>query len=59
MKERQTIIKGKSRQRSAAMRKRLTEARLLVRKRVPATVSLVDELIAERCEESRRESDRH
>ncbi len=45
------------RQRRATLRKRVPKAQQLVRSRVPPTVSLVDELIAERREEARRESD--
>jgi hypothetical protein len=57
MKERRTTIEKNRKQRRASLREQLAEAQQLVRKRVPPTVSLVDELIAEHREESRRESD--
>jgi len=41
------------------LQRRLAKARRLLRKLIPPTVSLVDELIAERREEARRESDPH
>jgi hypothetical protein len=46
-------------QRRTTPREQLTEAQQLVRKRIPATVSLVADLIAERREEARREADQH
>jgi AbrB family looped-hinge helix DNA binding protein len=41
--------------RMTTLRQRLAKARQIVRKHVPATTSLVDELIAERREAARRE----
>jgi len=58
MKERHDTIKENRRQRRATLREQLATSQQLVRKGVPPTVSLVDELTAERREESRRESDR-
>lgn len=57
MKERPSTIKENPKQRRATLREQLGKAQQLLRKRVPPTVSLVDELIAERREESLRESD--
>lgn len=57
MKERRTTVEEDRKQRRATLREQLAKAQQLVRKGVPPTVSLVDELIAERREESRRESD--
>jgi hypothetical protein len=59
MKERRTTTEQNRQQRRANLRERVAKAQQLVRKRVPATVSLVDDLIAERREESSRESDPH
>ena len=58
MKERLTTIEKNRRQRRANLHEQLVRTQQLVRKCVPRTVSLVDELIAERREEARRESDR-
>jgi len=55
MKERRTTIEENRKQRRAALREQLAKGQQLVRKRVPPTVSLVDELIAERREESQQE----
>jgi hypothetical protein len=55
MKERRTTIKENRRQRRSVLGE-LTKGQQLVRKLVPPTVSLADELIAERRGESRRES---
>jgi hypothetical protein len=55
MKERRT---KESEQRQAALRKRIADAQRIVRKHVPANVSLADELIAERREEARREAEK-
>jgi len=55
MKER-SAIKQDRRQRGVTLREQLAKAQQLVRRRIPPTVSLVDELIAERREESSRES---
>jgi hypothetical protein len=57
MKERRTKLEENRKQRRATLRERLAKGQQLVRQRVPPTVSLADELIAERREESRRESD--
>jgi len=56
MKERRSTIEENRRQQRAILRKRLAKAQQLLQKRVPSTVSLVDELIAERREESRQDS---
>jgi uncharacterized membrane-anchored protein YhcB (DUF1043 family) len=50
-----TRVNKKNELRMAALRKRLAKAQQIVRKHVPRSVSLVDELIAERREEARRE----
>jgi len=47
----------KNSRRTINVRQRLAKARRLLRKRIPPTVSLVDELISERREEARRESE--
>jgi hypothetical protein len=57
MKQRRTAVEKNRKRRRATLREQLAKAQQLVRKRVPPTVSLVGELIAERREESRRESD--
>ena len=57
MKERRATFEENRKQRRATLHRQLAKAQELVRKCVPPTVSLVDELIAERREESRRESD--
>lgn len=44
--------------RITTMERRLARARRIIRKYIPADVSLVDELIAERREAARREYDR-
>jgi len=54
MKERQT---KESDERQAVLRKRIADAQRILRKHVPANVSLADELIAERREEARREAE--
>jgi hypothetical protein len=55
MEERQT--KESEEQRQATLSKRIADAQRIVRKHVPASVSLVDELIAKRREEARREAE--
>ena len=57
MKERRITIEQNRKQRRATLRDQLAEAKQLVQKRVLSTVSLADELIADRREESRGESD--
>jgi hypothetical protein len=57
MKERRTSVKENRRLCRATLGEQLAKAQRLVRKSIPSTVSLVDELIGERREESRRESD--
>jgi hypothetical protein len=57
MTERRTTAEENRKQRRVTLHQQLAKAQQLVRKRVPPTVSLVDELIAERRDESRRESD--
>jgi hypothetical protein len=47
----------KQKLRKTALRRRLAKARGLVRRHIPPTASLVDELVEERREETRRESD--
>jgi predicted nucleic acid-binding protein len=59
MKEKQIPTDENRRMRAGHLKKRLDRARRMVRKYVPRTVSLVDELIAERRQEARRESDQH
>jgi AbrB family looped-hinge helix DNA binding protein len=44
--------------RITTLRKRLAKAQQMVRKHIPATASLVDELIAERREAGRREKEK-
>jgi vacuolar-type H+-ATPase subunit H len=58
MKEKQIPTDENRRMRSGQLQKRLDRARRIVRKYVPRTVSLVDELIAERREEARREAEK-
>ena len=58
-KERRTAIEENRSQRRATLREQLAKAQQLVRKHVPPAVSLVDELIAERRGDTRRESDPH
>jgi vacuolar-type H+-ATPase subunit H len=57
MKELRT--KESNEQRQAILKKRIAAAQRIVRKHVPTNVSLVDELIAERREEARREAEKH
>jgi len=57
MKRGRTRIDEKDQRRKTNLRKRLVMAQQLVGKHVRPAVSLADELIAERREESRRESD--
>jgi hypothetical protein len=59
MKRQRTRIDGKHKQRMATLRQRLTRARRLVRSLVPRTVSLVEELVAERRKEAQLEYDQH
>jgi vacuolar-type H+-ATPase subunit H len=57
MRERQIRINKNHQLRPATLRKCLAKAQRIVRKHVTPAVSLADELIAERREEARRESD--
>jgi hypothetical protein len=57
MRERRPRRDKKQESRTKTLRLRLAKAQRAIRKQVPPNVSLVDELIAERREEARRESD--